>query len=74
MIAQGLALTAIGMGMVFIFLFILIAMMSNLERIAAAVSRVIPSGEQKAVSSLKADMTEIAAAVFIAARLSRQRA
>lgn len=66
---QGLVLTAIGMGMVFIFLFILIAMMNNLERIVTAVSRIIPSGEQKAVA-LKADMTEIAAAVFIATRLA----
>lgn len=69
MIMQGLALTAIGMGTVFLFLLVLIAMMSNLERVTAAVSKLIPAGEERdADASRKMDMAEIAAAVFIATR------
>lgn len=73
MIMQGLALTAIGMGTVFLFLMVLIAMMSNLEKVTAAVSKLIPvGGENDADASRKRDMAEIAAAVFIATRMAKQ--
>lgn len=73
MIMQGLALTAIGMGTVFLFLMVLVAMMNNLERVTAAVSKLIPAGEETAAdASQEMNMAEIAAAVFIATRLTKQ--
>lgn len=73
MIMQGLALTAIGMGTVFLFLMVLIAMMNNLEKVTAAVSRFIPAGEGgETDASRKVDMAKIAAAVFVATRQTRQ--
>ena len=73
MIVQGLVLTAIGLGAVFVFLFILVALMHNLEGMVSLLSRVFPGAEErKTETSRKAELAEIAAAVFIATRLSKQ--
>ena len=73
MMLQGLLLTAIGMGTVFFFLLLLISLTSNLDRVVLLASKVLPlPGEAMAAPAGGSDLKEIAAAVFIAARLSKQ--
>lgn len=73
MIVQGLVLTAIGMGTVFFFLLLLIFLTGNLDRIVSVAAKFLPvADEETAASAGRSELKEIAAAVFLAARLSKQ--
>ena len=73
MVVQGLLLTAIGMSMVFLFLLLLIGITENLDRIVSALAKLLPvAGEEKAAPAARNELREIAAAVFLATRLSKQ--